>query len=85
MTLFRKVDALPDDIVATILNLCDEVPFRDTDTIAYSHRIRAPYASQTEVSFHFTIKQLAIVCLDGVPAACVFYHKTLHIVQTTPP
>ena len=46
----------------TLLNL-------DRHTVADGHRVRTPYALDTEVAFHFTVEQLAIVRADGVPAA----------------
>ena len=68
MTLFGEIDALADDIVAPVINLSDKShPFLTGrgrgkgHTIAHSNRIRAAYALEAEVTFDFTIKELAIV------------------------
>ena len=84
MALLGEVDALADNVVAAILNLGDEgSPFPvlprgggDADPVAYGHRIRAPYATQTEITLDLTINKLAIVRTDDVPASCILNDET---------
>ena len=75
MALFSEVDALADDVVAAVLNLHNKI-IANLNSVAYGHRIRAPYATQTEIAFYFTINKLAIVRADGVPASCILNDET---------
>ena len=43
----------------------------DRNAVADSHGVGTPYAFDTEVALNLTVKQLAIVRADGVPAACI--------------
>ena len=77
MALLGEIDALADDVVAAVVDV-DDPPFViDRDSVANGHGIRAPYAFDTEVALDLTIKELAIVGEDGVPATCIFYDKTV--------
>ena len=80
MTLLGEVDALADDVVAAVLDRRDKAPIK-LYPVAHGHRVSRANALQSEITLYLTIKQLAIVCLDGVPTACVLYDKTLHIMK----
>ena len=79
MTLLGEVNAFADDVVLTVLNLRNKTsptPARrewslDGHAVTHGYRISAANAPQTEISLDFTIKQLAIVTKDGVPASCI--------------
>ena len=76
VTLFAEVTGLTDDVVLPVLQAVDKCrlpiyPWRDAHPVANSYGIRAPDAFQTEVSLDLTIKKLAVVCSDNVPASCV--------------
>jgi hypothetical protein len=82
MALLGEIDTFTDDVVSTVLNLCNKgcsiLVRSDSHTISYGNRIRASNTSQTEITFHLTIKQLAIVKADGVPAACILNDESFH-------
>jgi hypothetical protein len=82
MTLLREIDALADNIIPSVLNLCNEHPSRwsplpfgeaqgEVYPVSHSDGVRAANAFQTEIPFDFTIKQLVIVRQDGVPATSI--------------
>jgi len=81
MALLGEVDALADDVVAAILDRRDKAPIK-LYPVAHGHRVSRANALQSEISLYLTIKQLAIVCLDGVPTACVFYDKTFQLIES---
>ena len=87
MTLLRQVDALADDVVAAIVDIGNPAdplltsPRRGRGkryTVANRHGIGTPDAFYPEVSLHLTVKQLAIVRADGVPATCILDDKSFH-------
>ena len=87
MALLRQVDALADDVVAAVVDVdnpssllsplstllfpLSSLLSLDSHAVADSHGVGAPYAFDTEVALNLTVKQLAIVHADGVPAACI--------------
>ena len=80
MALLRQVDALADDVVAAVVDVDNPSSFLsplstllslDRNAVADSHGVGTPYAFDTEVALNLTVKQLAIVRADGVPAACI--------------
>ena len=76
MAFFAEVRGLTDDVVLPVLQAVDKCrlpicPWRDAHPVANSHGISAPDAFQTEVPLDLTIKKLAVVCPDNVPASCV--------------
>ena len=79
MALLGEVDAFADDVVLPVLNLRNKTsptPARrewslDGHAVTYGYRVSATNASQPKISFDFTIKELAIVTEDGVPASCI--------------
>ena len=79
MTLFREVDTFANDVVATVFNADNPTFIIHLDPVANSHRIGATDTFQTEVTLYLTIKQLAIVCANGVPTACILNYKTLQL------
>ena len=71
MALLGEVDALSDDVVAAILNLSNPIALSYRDAIAYSDRIGRANSLDAEIALHLTIKELAIVRQNGVPASCI--------------
>ena len=69
MALLGQVDRLADNVVPAILYFINPVAFTQCHTVADGHGVGAAYALQAEVALYLAIKQLAIVCQDGVPAA----------------
>ena len=78
MTLLREVDTLANDVVATVLNTDYPTFIIHFYPIAHGNRISGADTLQTEVTLYLTIKQLAIVRLNGVPTACILNDKSLH-------
>ena len=74
VALLREIDALADDIVATIGNLRNPIAFSHGDTVANGHRISRADSLNAEIALHLTIKELVIVRQNGVPASCVLYY-----------
>ena len=82
MALLGEVGSPSDDIIAAVSYLHYESCFAigprcDAHTVAYSHGIGAANTLQAEVPFHLTLKSLAAVRQDHVPASCVPYYKSL--------
>ena len=46
------------------------------NTVAHSHRIGAADAFQTEITFNLARYNWSLVCLDEVPAPCIFDDKS---------
>ena len=82
MTLLTEVRWFTNDIVLAVFDRRDKcrtlLVGNKLYIIAYSHRIGAADALQSEIALDFTFYQLAIVCLDGVPAACIFNNESSH-------
>ena len=78
MTLLGEIDALANDIVTTVFNVDNPTFVVDRNTVSDSHRVRTPYAFDTEITLDLTINQLAIVREDGVPAACILDDEAFH-------
>ena len=76
MALLGEVDTFSDDVVTTVFNFYYET-IANLNPIAYGYGIRAPYATQAEIAFYFTINKLAIVRADGVPASCILDDESL--------
>jgi hypothetical protein len=78
MTLLGEILRLTDDIVLTIINLCNKgstlLIGYYCNTITYSHRISTADALKTEITLYLGFNQLAIVSADGIPAPCIFYN-----------
>ena len=71
MALLGEVDAFANDIVLAVLNLRNPVAFTHSDAIAHGHWIGRADSLDAEITLHLTIKELAIVRQDGVPASCI--------------
>ena len=70
MTLFGEVLRLADDVVTAVFDLGDET-FGHANPVTHGYRVGGADTLQSEVTFYFTVNQLAIVCQNGVPAACI--------------
>ena len=79
MALLAQVDTLANDIILAILDFCYPVALAHRHTVTHSHRIGAAYTLQAKVTLYLTINQLAIVCQDGVPAACILNNKSFQL------
>ena len=73
MTLLGEVDALADNVVATVIDVGNPTFGINSHTVAYGYGIGTPDAFDTEITLDLTIKELAIVGKDGVPATCILY------------
>ena len=71
MTLLGEVDALANDVVAAILDFGDPILVVHRNTVAHGHRIRRANSLDAEIALYLTIKQLAIVRQNGVPATSI--------------
>ena len=71
VALLREVDGLTNDVVATILDFRNPILVVHRDAVAYGHRIRRADSLDAEIALYLTIKQLAIVRQDGVPATSI--------------
>ena len=78
VTLLGEVDGLADDIVLTILYLRNPAFVVDGDMVAHGHRISGADSLDAEIALHLTIKELAIVRQDSVPASCILNNETFH-------
>ena len=76
MALLGEVDTFADDVVATIFDFRYPTAVTHTDAVAYCHRIGGAYSFDTEIALHLTIKELAIVRQNGVPASCILNDKS---------
>ncbi len=56
MTLLGEVDALADNVVATVLDFRYPATVAHTDAVAYCHRIGRAYSLDAEIALHLTIK-----------------------------
>ena len=79
VALLGEIDALADDVVTAVVDVDDPTFVIDRHTVADGHRVRAPYAFDTEITLYLTIKKLAIVRKDGVPASSVLNDKSFHV------
>ena len=79
MALLGEVDALADNVVATVVDVGNPTFGINSHTVAYGYGIGAPDAFDTEITLDLTIKELAIVGKDGVPAPCILYNKSFQI------
>jgi hypothetical protein len=78
VALLREVDAFADDVVLAILNLRNPAFVVNCDPVAYGHRIRRADSLDTEIALYLTIKELAIVRKNGVPASSILNNETFH-------
>jgi hypothetical protein len=78
VALLREVNTLTDDIVLAILYLRNPAFVVNCNTVTYGHRIRRANSLDAEIALHLTIKELAIVCEDGVPASSILNDETFH-------
>ena len=79
VTLFAQVAGLADDVVPTIFYLCDIkdffLPFASCPLPLYLYPVANGYGvgatdtTKAEVALHLTIKKLAVVSSDNVPAS----------------
>ena len=74
MALLTEVAGLADDVVLAILQTINKrclsiCPRCDANPVANSYGIGTTDTFQTEVSFYLTIKKLAVVSSDNVPAS----------------
>ena len=84
VALLGEIDALADDVVTAVVDVDYPTFVIDRHPVADGHGVRAPYAFDTEITLDLTIKELAIVGEDGVPATCIFYDKTVQSVNCKP-
>ena len=82
MTLLAEIRRFTDDIVSAVFDGRDEggafLVGDKLHIVTHSHRICTADALQSEIAFYFTFNQLAIVGLDGVPAACILNNESSH-------
>ena len=78
MALLREVDGLADDVVATVVDADNPALVVDLYTVADGYGIGAADAFQAEVALHLTVKKLAIVRADGVPASRILNDEAFH-------
>ena len=79
MALLRQVYAFADDVVAAIVNFRNPVAFTHGDVVAYGHRVRGAYSFDAEIALYLTIKELAIVREDGVPATSILNDESFQL------
>ena len=84
VALLGEVDALADDVVAAVFDFRYPTSYLWSltthlygDAVAHGHRIGRAYSLDAEIALHFTIKELAIVRQDGVPASSILNDKSL--------
>ena len=56
MALLGEVDALADDVVATVFNLCYPIAFTHLHSVAYGNGIGGAYSLDAEIALHLTVK-----------------------------
>ena len=56
VTLLGEVDALADDVVATVLDFRYPATVTDTDAVAHCYGIGRAYSLDAEIALHLTIK-----------------------------
>ena len=83
MALFAKVAGLADDVVPAVLQALDKrclaiCSRRDAHPVAHGHGVGAADTFQAKVSLNLTIKKLAVVSSDNVPASCILNDKSVH-------
>ena len=76
--LYLYGDEVLTDAICTCIIAGPGVVDGKMHPVAHCHRISTADALQTEITLYLTINQLAIVCTDGVPAACILNDESLH-------
>ena len=81
MALLGEVDAFADDVVLAVGNLRDPAFFIHSDPVANSNGVSGADSLDTEIALHLTIKELAIVRQNGVPASGILNNKTFQLID----
>ena len=82
MALLREINTLANNVIASVTDVGDEgcalLVGDNRHTITDGDRVSATDTFQAKVALHLTIKKLAIVREDGVPASCIFNDEAVH-------
>ena len=86
MRLFRQVARTAYNIIASRFDRGDirhvaTGRFREGDDVTDGYGIGGTDTLEPEVSFDFTLHVAAIVSVDEIAAACIFYDGSFHEVQ----
>ena len=78
VALLRQVDAFADDVVLAVVYFCNPIAVTHSNPITYSNRIRGANSLDAKIALYLTIKELAIVRQDGVPASSILNDESVH-------